>query len=68
MPTYDFDVFVHICGTVDTDEEIESEDDLVDFIFPDGYEGEIWGISTTPPRFSRDGYLTRTDDEEGDEE
>lgn len=41
----DFDLRVHIVGTVYVDDEPARVDDLLDAIFPDGWEGEILGIS-----------------------
>lgn len=63
MPTYEFDVYVHIHGEVEADDDIETPDGLEDFIFPDGYEGEILDISKTA-RFGSEGYLRRIDDGE----
>lgn len=40
-----YDLTVHIRGTVFTDAEPDICDDLLDYVFPDGWEGEILGVS-----------------------
>lgn len=70
----DFDVYVHIIGSVEA--ESESEADLLDAIFPGGWEGEVWGVSTDANLLPT-GYINASevredddceDDEEDDEE
>lgn len=69
----DFDVYVHIIGSVEA--ESESEADLLDAIFPGGWEGEVWGVSTDAHLLPT-GYINASevreddceDDEEDDEE
>ena len=41
MYEVDFDLTIHIRGTVYPDDEPSTEYDLLDSIFPDGWEGEI---------------------------
>lgn len=48
MKTVDFDLYVHITGTVEVEKVLRSPDDLLDAIFPDGWEGEVMGVSTSP--------------------
>lgn len=68
MPSYDYNLFVHIHGSVETDEEIENANDLVDFIFSSGVEGEceVLDASINPPIYASVGYIERTDKEEED--
>ena len=40
---YEFDLYIHIHGTIDA--ESDSDSDMIDAIFPDGYEGEILGVA-----------------------
>ena len=49
-------------------EEIENANDLVDFIFSSGVEGEceVLDASTNPPIYASVGYIERTDKEEED--
>ena len=69
----DFDVYVHIKGSVEA--ESAREDDLLDAIFPGGWEGEVWGVSTDAS-FLPSGYIDVIDiaeedceeDEEDEEE
>lgn len=63
-PEYDFDLYIHIRGTVEA--ESADEWDLLDAIMPDGCGGEIMGV-TTNPQYCTKGYIemvTGTDDEE----
>lgn len=44
MYDVDFDLTIHIRGTVyNVEEKPESADELLGYIFPDGWEGEILG-------------------------
>lgn len=54
----DFDLNIHIRGTVWPDDRPTSVDDLLDVIFPDGWEGEILGVT---------GDMFVADEEEDDE-
>lgn len=39
-----YDLYVHITGTVEVDEYNGNPDELIEEIFPDGWEGEIHGV------------------------
>ena len=68
MSTVRFDLYVHIGGEVDVDDKPDTPNDLLDAIFPDGWEGEVYDV-TTCPRFCSEGYMEVSDDgEEEDEE
>ncbi|MCI8837519.1 MAG: hypothetical protein HFG74_05585 [Hungatella sp.] len=54
MKEIEFDIYIHMTGTVEA--ESDSADNLLDAIFPDGYEGVADGISTNP-RFLPEGYI-----------
>lgn len=65
-----YDVYVHIRGAVEMDEELQCDLALLDYIFPDGWEGEIDDI-TTCPHYPTEGYIKIThldEDEEDDSE
>ena len=64
-PEYEFDLYVHIRGTVEADSGDELA--LLDAIMPDGCEGEIMGV-TTNPQFYTNGYIKMVRDDEEDEE
>lgn len=61
MKEIEYDIYIHMVGTVEA--ESESHGDLIDAIFPDGYEGVIDGISTSP-HFLPEGYIHVYDEEE----
>lgn len=60
----DFNVYVHIRGSVEA--ESDSEADLLDAIFPDGWEGEVLGVSTDA-QFLPSGYIRVTEIQEDDD-
>lgn len=62
MKTVDFDLYVHITGTAEVEETPESPDDLLNAIFPDGWEGEVMGVSTSPQSLLK-GYMKVHDDD-----
>jgi hypothetical protein len=63
-----YDVYVHIRGAVEMEEELQYDGDLLDYIFPDGWEGEIDDI-TTCPHYPTEGYIEITNlDEDNSEE
>lgn len=45
MYEVDFDLSIHVRSTVWLDDEPSSIDDLLDYIFPDGWEGENLGVT-----------------------
>ena len=59
--TIEFDAYVHIRGIVEADSD--SEADLLEAIFPDGWEGEVYSLFTDPS-FMPEGYIKCTDEEE----
>ncbi len=61
MQEIEFDVYVHITGVVEA--ESTKERDLIDAIFPNGYEGEIDDVSICP-RFSIEGFIHTVEEEE----
>lgn len=67
MKTVDFDVYVHIAGSVEVEETPDTPDDLLDAIFPDGWEGEVMDV-TTKPHFYPDGYMEVQGEDEDEEE
>lgn len=62
--TIEFDVYVHIRGIVEA--ESDDEADLLDAIFPDGWEGEVDSVFTDPS-FMPQGYIKCTDEEDEDD-
>ena len=64
MKNVEFDVYIHVRGTLVTDENIEKPDDLIDAIFDEEADFEIDGVSTDA-NFLPAGYL---DVEEIDED
>ena len=70
MKEYDVNVYVHIRGVVMA--ESDDESDILEALFPDGWEGEVEGVSTDPNYLPR-GHITPTgvsddDDDEDDED
>jgi len=61
MYEVDYDLTIHISGTVWQDDHPSSVDDLLDTIFPDGWEGEILGVKG-------DMVITSDDDDEEENE
>lgn len=60
MKEIEFDVYVHITGIVEA--ESVNDRDLIDAIFPDGYEGEIDEVSICP-RFPTEGFIHAVEEE-----
>jgi len=61
-----FDLYVHICGEVEVEDYGGDPNELLDAIFPNGWEGEVWD-AFTDPSFMPKGYVEVTDiDEEED--
>lgn len=56
MKSVEFSLYVHIIGTVDVDEAPNDPNDLLDSIFPDGWEGEVADVFTDQ-RFTSNGYM-----------
>ena len=48
MVRVEFDMFVHIAGEVEMDKAPAVPADLVDAVFPDGFQGELLGVTTQP--------------------
>ena len=44
----EFDMFVHIVGEVEVDEAPNVPGDLLGAVFPDGFQGELLGVTTQP--------------------
>ena len=45
MYEVEFDMTFHIVGTVVMDYEPECDSDIIDAVFPNGWEGELWGCN-----------------------
>ncbi len=58
--TIEFNLYIHICGEVETEEYNGDPNELLDTILPNGWEGEIWDV-TTDPSFMSKGYVKVTD-------
>lgn len=61
-----FDLYVHIKGEVEVEDYGGDPNELLDAIFPDGWEGEIWDVFTDPA-FMPKGYVEVTDEDEDEE-
>jgi hypothetical protein len=67
MNEYEVSVYVHIRAVIEA--ESDSESDILDALFPDGWVGEIDSVSTDT-NFLPKGYIeciSEEDDSEGDE-
>lgn len=51
-----FDLYVNISGEVEVDEYNGDPNELLDAIFPDGWEGEVWD-TFIDPQFMPKGYI-----------
>ncbi len=56
MKKVEFDLYIHIVGEYETDEEISSPNDLTDAIFDEEADFEIYDI-TDDVRFASNGYF-----------
>lgn len=65
MKTFDVSVYVHISAIIEA--ESDSESDILDGLFPDGWEGEVDSVSTDT-QFLPKGYIECIGDDEEDEE
>lgn len=65
MKEVDFNIYVNISGVVEVDEYDGDPNELLDAIFPDGWEGEIMD-TFIDPQFMPNGYIevTEIDDED----
>ena len=64
----DFDLYVNISGEVEVEDYHGDPNELLDAIFPDGWEGEVMD-TFTDPQFMPKGYVEVSeleDDEEDD--
>lgn len=62
----EFDLYVNIHGEVEVDDYSGDPNELLDAIFPNGWEGEVWDVFTDPS-FMPKGYIEVTDeDDEGE--
>lgn len=64
MKTFEVDVYVHISGIIEA--ESDSEGDILDGLFPDGWEGEVDSVTTDPNHYPK-GYILCIDEDEDDE-
>lgn len=60
-----YNLYIHIGGVVDVDDFPQSPEDLLDAIFPDGWDGEIYDVTTSAPHYGTDGYMEVIEAEEG---
>ena len=62
----EFDLYVNIHGQVEVDDYGGDPNELLDAIFPDGWEGEVWDVFTDPS-FMPKGYVEVTDEDDEDD-
>ena len=60
MTEVDFSLYVNISGVVEVDEYNGDPNELLDAIFPDGWEGEIMD-TFIDPQFMPKGYIEVTE-------
>lgn len=65
--TVEFSVYVSISGEVEVDEFTGNPMELMDAIFPRGWEGTIMDIDTNPQFLTR-GYANVIDEDDEDDE
>ena len=63
----EFNLYVNIHGEVEVEDYEGDPNELLDAIFPDGWEGEVLD-TFTDPQFMSKGYIEVTDLEEEEEE
>ncbi len=62
-----FDLYVHISGGVEVEDYGGDPNELLDAIFPDGWEGEVGGVFTDPS-FMPKGYVKVTDEDDDEDD
>lgn len=67
MKEVDFNLYVNISGVVEVDEYDGDPNELLDAIFPDGWEGEIMD-TFIDPQFMPKGYIEVTEGEDEEDE
>lgn len=67
MKEVSFDLYINISGSVEVNEYNDDPNELLDAIFPNGWEGEIMD-TFIDPQFMPKGYIEVTEDEDEEDE